>query len=496
MRTRNILTAMVVVLGFLARGGMADETLYQQGLRSTVWIVAGKVSGSGVLVDTDQKLVVTNYHVVGNADEVQVCFPAARDGSLRVERDFYRTHLEELAVAGRVTVKDPKRDLALVQLASLPESAVAVPLAQASPTPGETVHSIGNPGTSDALWVYTSGTVRQVYEAKMRMPNGIPLVARIIETQAPVNPGDSGGPALSANGELVGIVQSYQVDAQLVSRCIDISEVQALLQGDIKTWDQRVRKALEAGNLKYATNMYGVFRLSFRDEGEEEPTLVFVDSETNRLGSSEVREVKALLYTSQNPLPVALANDLLRRNFRYTLGMWCIAESEGTYRLFFVARLDANASSPQLKDAIGHVLGVAKNEAELQAQLSAVQSVDASAVVGTWVGQLKNEKGDPVRLQIEFTAHGAFSVDDETCLTRGSYKLVEGVLQVDIRGKRQSLGPVRLRNPDQLTLDLGGGDIEFTRTSEPAALAAGNGVAPSTVGQDALQGSELSHHGG
>jgi serine protease Do len=488
MRTRTSLAAIALILGCLAERAAADENLYQQGLRSTVWIVAGDISGSGVLVDADQKLVVTNYHVVGDADAVQVCFPATHEGDLQAARAYYEQHLAELAIRGRVTVKDPRRDLALVQLESLPESAVPMPLAADGPGPGDAVQSIGNPRASEALWVYTSGTVRQVYEAKLMMPNGIPLCARIIETQAPVNPGDSGGPAFNGTGQLVGIVQSYQVDAQLVSRCIEISEVKALLRGEIKTWDQRVSKALDAENLKYSVDAYGLFHVSFRDEGEEKATVVFVDSQTNRVGGFEIREVKTLLYTSQTPLPATLANDLLRHNFRYTLGMWCVAENEGTYRLFFAARLDANASSQQLKDAIGHVLTVAKGEADLQVQLTAVQSAEEGALVGTWVAQVKNKDGEELRLQIEFTASGAFSFDDETCLTRGTYKLVEGLVQVEIRGKRRSLGPVRLQDAKQLTLDLGGGDVKFTRMTGGTALAAGGEAPESEATHQSLAG--------
>ncbi len=491
MRTRNMFTAIVLVLGWLALSARAEEGLYRQGIRSTVWIVAGNISGSGVLVDAERKLVVTNYHVVGDAKEVKVCFPVARDGNLQVERAYYQKHLEELAITGQVTVKDPKRDLVLIQLESLAKAAIPAQLSQASPTPGDAVHSIGNPGTSDALWVYTSGTVRQVYEAKMRMPNGIPLNARIIETQSPVNPGDSGGPAFSETGELVGIVQSFRLNAQLVSRCIDVSEVRALLQGDIKTWDQRVSKALEAAELKYTMNPYGLFVVSFKAENEQKATVIFVDSETTQLRGSEIREVKALVFTSANPLPVALANDLLRRNFRYKIGAWCVAENEGTHRLFFVVRLDADARSPQLRDAIGHVLAVVKSEGDLLAQLNAAQSVDANALIGTWVGQAKNKDGTPVRLKIEFSANGTFSTDDETCLLRGSYKLVAGEIQVEVGGRRRSLGPLRLVIPNQLTLDFGGRDVAFTRASMAAALAADSGAAPSKAGHDALQGNEL-----
>lgn len=464
--------AIVVTLAFAwtIQSAGADDQLYQQRLPSTVWIVAGESSGSGALIDTQDRLVVTNYHVVSAVEDVRVCFPVVRDGVVRAERDFYVRHMNELAIPGKVVRTDPRRDLALIQLATLPPEAVAVPLAETSPAPGEVIHSIGNPGTSEALWVYNSGTVRQAYEVKTRMADGIPLQARVIETQAPVNRGDSGAPAFNDKGELVGIVQAYHSDAQLMSRCIDVSELRAMLRGESRTWDVRVAQALESMELKYSTNAFGVFRLFFVDEGEETPTVIFIDSATNQVGSLEIREVRALLFTSDQPLAGVWASILLERNFQYSLGMWSLSESDGVQQLFFGVRLDANAPPDQLRDAMGHILQVAKGESELLGRLRAAQSTNPDALLGTWIGQTKDEHGSPVRIQLVFAAGGSFSMDNETFLARGSYRVVDGEVQVRIGAQRHSLGPLRFDRPDHVTLDLGAGDMAFTRVTVGEAV--------------------------
>jgi len=60
-----------------------------------------------------------------------------------------------------------KRDLALIQLeGAIPTEARSLKLSKESPSPGQRVHSVGNPGASGALWVYTPGSVRQVYHHK------------------------------------------------------------------------------------------------------------------------------------------------------------------------------------------------------------------------------------------------------------------------------------------------------------------------------------------
>ncbi len=104
----------------------------------------------------------------------------------------------------------------------------AIPLAVDSVGPGEEVQSIGNPGTTDALWVFTSGTVRSVY-AKTFTTGAGEHKFLVVETQVPVNSGDSGGPLVNQKGELVAITQAISPKARLVSYSVDVSEVKAFL---------------------------------------------------------------------------------------------------------------------------------------------------------------------------------------------------------------------------------------------------------------------------
>src|SRR5262249_27455069 len=93
--------------------------------------------------------------------------------------------------------------------------------------------SIGNPGKSGALWVYTPGKVRQVYhkkwQAKLDEKTTLTFQAKVIETDSPTNPGDSGGPLVNDKGELVGVTQGAAIDAQSLSIFVDLSEVKRLL---------------------------------------------------------------------------------------------------------------------------------------------------------------------------------------------------------------------------------------------------------------------------
>ncbi len=210
--------------------------VYRQAVPSVVWVHSprdrGLATGSGSLIDRGRRLVLTNYHVVEDNPRVKVFFPAFRDGQPVSEKKYYTDRDNRLAIHGRVVAVDKQADLALIQLDRVPDEAKGVPLAATSPSPGESVHAIGNTGKSGALWGYVKGTVRQVYRKKWRADLGdrvLTFEAKVIETDSPTNPGDSGGPLLNDSGELVGVTQGGAVNAQLVSTFVDVSEVKHLL---------------------------------------------------------------------------------------------------------------------------------------------------------------------------------------------------------------------------------------------------------------------------
>src|SRR5439155_24634916 len=108
------------------------------------------------------------------------------------------------------------------------------------------------------LWVYTSGTVRQVYHKQwkaMGMNMIFDLEAQVVETQSPTNAGDSGGPLVNDRGELVGVTQGGATGAQLLSTFIDLSEAVDFIDKSCKTnslTGARDGKALVAGDRRRA----------------------------------------------------------------------------------------------------------------------------------------------------------------------------------------------------------------------------------------------------
>lgn len=239
LRSKNsvgrVFVALVVVTWCLTTGtaSRADTKVYDKALRSTGLVVVpqennGVSYGTCWLADREHKLVITNQHVVGEGAEALLYFPIFENGEVLTEYAAYRKKVAP--IRGRIVASDARRDLALLQLDSLPDHLQEIPLAAKSARAGETVHSIGNSSVGRGqLWRYTTGTVRMVYSGKIQRSAGV-YEGQVLETNAPVNQGDSGGPVVNDAGQLIGVVASYDPQARLVSNNVDVSMVRTFLQ--------------------------------------------------------------------------------------------------------------------------------------------------------------------------------------------------------------------------------------------------------------------------
>ena len=183
--------------------------------------------GSGVLIDSQNKLLVTAYHVISDNNNIRVGFPIYdADGNTVSSYDAYFKNTRP--ISAEVLRTDEAKDLAILRLATLPDTAREIKLSKNQARPGQTVFTLGNPGASEALWVFSSGSVRQNLEDfQIVYDNGQTVRCKIVQTQNPTNPGDSGGPLLNRQGELVGITSggNAEQNTDLVSYSIDIEEI-------------------------------------------------------------------------------------------------------------------------------------------------------------------------------------------------------------------------------------------------------------------------------
>ncbi|MGH3646967.1 MAG: S1C family serine protease [Micromonosporaceae bacterium] len=166
---------------------LADMATKLQPSVVSIQVVAGSQqgTGSGVVVSADG-LVLTNNHVVGDADEIEVRF---QDGGRETA---------ELVEA------DPELDLAVIKI----EDAKDLPAARIGNSSklrvGDTVIAIGSPlGLEGSVTAGIVSGLDRTIPAREGVGGG--EISGVIQTDAAINPGNSGGPLLNSTGEVVGI---------------------------------------------------------------------------------------------------------------------------------------------------------------------------------------------------------------------------------------------------------------------------------------------------
>ena len=350
-----VCTAVFAILASIVK---ADVKIYSSTLKSTAWVLAktgGETSsGTGVLVDAGKKLLITNFHVVGDARAAVLFFPDLKNEKPVVSRQHYLKNVKKLGIRGRVLGIDRKRDLALIELDRLPEGAQALPLAETSIGPGEEIQSIGNTGSSDALWVFTSGTVRSVYQKQFRTGAG-EHDFMVVETQSPINSGDSGGPVVNNRGELVAISQAISPKARLVSYSVDISEVKTFLDSNWKPAPLPIADVLNKADLKFKQVENGPYEVSF-DQPDDQQQSVFVTKDVEYFEQADVRKVWALAATLKESPVLETALRLLQQSARTKIGAWSVERDDsGNFLVIFVCKIDATATPMVLKSTMEYV---------------------------------------------------------------------------------------------------------------------------------------------
>jgi S1-C subfamily serine protease len=184
--------------------GLEAEQIYNMTKDSVVLIsnrqfVGGTLrtvgTGSGFVYRVRENIayVVTNNHVIENAVEVRVTF---LDGTT------FTTHLKW---------GDVYTDLAVIEIFNIPETMNLKPLLIGNSTElkvGETVYAIGNPfGLEGSM---TQGIVSQLGRS-LPTATGYSIVD-VIQFDAAVNPGNSGGPLLNSLGMVVGVTTAIETE--------------------------------------------------------------------------------------------------------------------------------------------------------------------------------------------------------------------------------------------------------------------------------------------
>jgi S1-C subfamily serine protease len=141
--------------------------------------------GTGVVI-IDKGIILTNLHVVSGADRIKVVFS---DG---------------LESSASITGIQTENDLAVLQASKIPDDLIAATMRSTSDLgPGDKVLAVGFPF---GIGPSASGGIISGMKRAFRSPEGKQEMTNLIQFDAAANPGNSGGPLVTMDGEVVGIV--------------------------------------------------------------------------------------------------------------------------------------------------------------------------------------------------------------------------------------------------------------------------------------------------
>ena len=168
---------------------------------------ASEGTGSGFVYDKEGR-IITNYHVIQNADSIEVGLS------------------DTLTAPARVVGVDPPNDLAVLQVDVPP--ALLFPLELGSSADlrvGERAIAIGNPFGLDRT--LTTGVISALGRP-LRAESGV-TIFNVIQTDAAINPGNSGGPLLDSRGRVIGVNTAIKAGAQGIGFAVPVDTVKRVV---------------------------------------------------------------------------------------------------------------------------------------------------------------------------------------------------------------------------------------------------------------------------
>jgi 2-alkenal reductase len=196
--------SVVVIRGITVQYDVFNRAYYSQ------------IQGSGFVYNfTGQMVVITNYHVVQDVQNVTVTF---------INGNSY-----EATVLG----SDPYSDLAVLSTNASPDEYNPLEIVSSSNLEvGDPVVAVGGPyGLAGSM---TTGIVSALGRTINDETSSYPI-ANVIQTSTPINPGNSGGPLLNYEGQVVGITTAIVTDSQGLGFAIPSSAILRELESLITT---------------------------------------------------------------------------------------------------------------------------------------------------------------------------------------------------------------------------------------------------------------------
>ena len=304
-------------------GGAARTDVIGRSEKATVVVITDRGSGSGFIVEAEGT-VVTNYHVIAASEKV----------SIQMQK---RDSREKITIEGvEIVAADADRDLALLRIPVRPASVLrdgAFPTLPLRAAPrvrtGEEVLALGSPGSRAGILDYsvTQGIVSNPRRKRAEL--------ELIQTSAPVNPGNSGGPLIDTSGRVVGVVALKGVDVEGVAFAIPSSAVKDFLR-------RRKEKpfVVEGSFSEWEREHHPLISLARRSEDYDEGLVVKLGYEVDKMVLSADGETLYLMAGRAGRVREYLIEE--RRLGRTFLADTALSDMEvpasGSARIFLAAK--------------------------------------------------------------------------------------------------------------------------------------------------------------
>jgi len=196
------------------------ERLFNKCSPGVVLLVSSNGIGSGSIINKSGE-ILTNWHVTENQEKVYVCF---FDPSLS---DIDDIDSEKFTTA-TVIAEDPNRDLALLRLDNNKSKLTILKRGmEYDINISMDVFAIGHP--EKLVWSFTDGSISRIRKNFKWEYGDHEMQADVIQTQTPINFGNSGGPLFNVKGELIGVNSFGYTTAQGLNFAVHLSEINDFL---------------------------------------------------------------------------------------------------------------------------------------------------------------------------------------------------------------------------------------------------------------------------
>lgn len=250
--------------------------VYKQASASVILIKTDKGAGTGFIVSSNG-LIVTAFHVIDGATKMAIKTPSG---------DIYD--------AVSLVSKDERRDIAVLKVSGFDMPAANLGNSN-SATPGDQVIVMGNPLGSEELQTSVSdGIVSGLRD----LGDG----HKVIQVTAPVSRGHSGGPAFSANGEVIGVVVFKLKEGESLNFLVPINYVRGMLDSlnlnnPILQWNnnsksESVFSERPVTNVTRWKSLMSGASFTIRRQGDYIYVETDVSSDLSKLGIISIAELK------------------------------------------------------------------------------------------------------------------------------------------------------------------------------------------------------------